>query len=112
MCYFSFQSEITKGSVVYIRNSDKNSIKASGDGDPSILIRLSLIALYGRETLVQNKVTALGTKAGTMGIEEHVRKAILGKHILLILLQLHLYFITILEDALLFFKLNLLMLSG
>ncbi|KAK3924211.1 Collagen alpha-1(XXVII) chain, partial [Frankliniella fusca] len=68
--------ELSQKSNVFISIADKNEIKADGEGDPSKMTRMCLVALYGREFLEKNAVTAKGTKAGTLGIPSRVRKAI------------------------------------
>ncbi|XP_034236355.1 uncharacterized protein LOC117642373 [Thrips palmi] len=65
---------------VYIRISDKSSIKVSAKGDPAKLVRLTLVCLFGRETLLNNYVTALGLRPGTLGVRENVRNAMRYTH--------------------------------
>lgn len=63
---------------MFISNKDKNNIKADGGGDPTKMTRMTLIALFGRETLAGSAITAIGTKAGTLGMRKNVRNVIRG----------------------------------
>ncbi|KAJ1519021.1 hypothetical protein ONE63_011398 [Megalurothrips usitatus] len=68
--------EISKKSKVFITVADENAIKADGAGDPSKMTRMALVALFGRQALEQNAITAMGQKSGTLGIRKNVRSAI------------------------------------
>lgn len=57
----------------------KNHIKREGDGDPAKMVRLGLIGLYGRETLLAEDLTAKGLRTGQKGMKPAVREALLGE---------------------------------
>ncbi|KAJ1526445.1 hypothetical protein ONE63_009579 [Megalurothrips usitatus] len=67
---------LTKGSKVFLSISDKNSIKRDGDGDPSKMTRLALLAVFGRQNVETTELTAKGQKKGCKGIRPHVLKAL------------------------------------
>lgn len=77
--FYFFQCELSKGSKVYISIADKNSIKRKGCGDPAQLTRLGLLALFGRDTMAREQISAKGQRAGSKGIKKNVRDALLGK---------------------------------
>lgn len=43
------------------------------------MVRMGLMALFGKEAMERNEITALGTKRGTQGIKKNVRDSLLGK---------------------------------
>lgn len=81
LCPVIFQCEVTKGSGVYMSVHDKNSVKSAGGGNPTQLVRECLKILIGSEVIESTHLTAVGTKQGSVGIRENVRKAILGKSV-------------------------------
>ncbi|KAK3909693.1 hypothetical protein KUF71_019702 [Frankliniella fusca] len=70
--------ELSKGTGVFIRVSDKNHIKSNESGDPSQMARMGLLALFGRENSEREHINAKGSKAGSKGIRKHVRESLLA----------------------------------
>lgn len=88
-----FQVELTKGSRVWVPSHFKNSIKRDGDGDPSKMVRLGLLGLYGRDALQVEDLTAKGTRNGTKGMRPEVRSALLGQYFVLLFTIYRLYIV-------------------
>jgi hypothetical protein len=64
---------------VFITVSEKNRIKSEGGGDPAKMIRMCLVSLFGQKNVEAEDFTAKGQRAGTKGIRDSVRSAILSE---------------------------------